>query len=238
MRAMALVRDPEARVEDLSAVVSSDGALAVRVLRIAGSVAYAQRQPPRTLVEAIRRLGFQTLRKIIVAASCRQVFAASDPVAEALWAHALATGLAADELAVIDGEPRGGQSFLAGLLHDIGRQVLYLADSARYLQVAGAGVDAERGTFGMTHAEVGGGLALHWGLEEELADAILQHHDASGSPLALRIQRADQIAAATGYPSLVADTEPVEELPLENDDLLAVSEHVAGVFDRERALFD
>jgi len=238
MRAMALVRDPEVRVEDLSSVVSSDGALAARVLRIAGSIAYAQRQPPRTLNEAIRRLGFQALRKIIVAACCRQLFSKEDPIAEALWAHALATALAADELGVIDGEPRGGLSFLGGLLHDLGRQVLHLAEPERYIAVAPGGIDAERERFGMTHMEVGGGLAYHWDLEDELAEAILRHHDEAPSPLALRIRRADRIAAATGYPSIVSEGETVEELPVDNDDLLAVSEHVAGVFDRERSLFD
>lgn len=238
IRALAIVRDPEARVEDLAEVVSTDGALAARVLRIAGSVAYAQRQPPRTLTEAIRRLGFQTLRRLVVAASCRQVFARNDAVAEALWGHGLATALAADELAVIDGEARGGISFLAGLLHDIGRQVLYLAEPERYVAVATLGLDAERDAFGMTHAEAGGGLAAHWGLEDELADAVLQHHDPGASSLALRVQRADRIAAATGYPSTVSEAEAVEELSADSDDLLAVSEHVASVFDRERALFD
>ncbi|MFN8544014.1 MAG: HDOD domain-containing protein [Candidatus Binatia bacterium] len=237
-RAMALARDPEASVEDMAKVVATDGPLAARVLRISGSVVYAQRQPPRSLLEAVRRLGFQTLRKILIAASCRQAYRVEDPVGEQLWVHALATALAADELAVLDGEPRGGLSFVAGLLHDMGRLVFHVADPSVYARIAQFDEAAERASFGLTHAEVGGALAFHWGLEDELAEAILQHHGNQPPPLAVRLMVADRIAHATGYPSGAGEAEPVATLSTESDDLLAVSEHLAGVFDRERALFD
>jgi len=40
----------------------------------------------------------------------------------------LATALAADELAHLDGLPRGGSVFIAGLLHDTGKLLFHLAD--------------------------------------------------------------------------------------------------------------
>ena len=38
------------------------------------------------------------MRKILIVASARSVYRADDAVAQRLWAHALATALAADEL--------------------------------------------------------------------------------------------------------------------------------------------
>src|SRR6185295_1818735 len=70
-RAMSLARDPDACATDLARVVMTDTALAARVLKISRSVTYLRREPPRTLQEAIVVVGFQALRKILVAASAR-----------------------------------------------------------------------------------------------------------------------------------------------------------------------
>src|SRR5262249_15623567 len=67
-RAMALARDPEVKTDDLAAVVSTDAAIAVRVLRISRSALYVRRKPPETLKEAIATVGLDGLRKILVAA--------------------------------------------------------------------------------------------------------------------------------------------------------------------------
>ena len=129
-RAIALAREEDATPQKLSCVVGSDPALAARVLRIARSTPYLRQHPPRTLADAISTVGFRRLQQILIAAAARAVFPSKDPVPEALWAHALATALAADELRPPD-EPRGGLSFLTGLFHDIGRLVFYLAKPGR-----------------------------------------------------------------------------------------------------------
>ena len=49
MRAMRLARDPDAKADDLARVVSTDAAIAARVLRIARSAIYVRRNAPRTL---------------------------------------------------------------------------------------------------------------------------------------------------------------------------------------------
>src|SRR5690349_2631722 len=132
VRAIALARDPNVGTDQLVRVVSTDAALAARVVSIARSVRYMRREPPRTLDGAIQTVGFQALRRILIAASARAAYRADDAVAQTLWEHALATALAADELARVAGEPRGGNSFIAGLMHDIGKLVLHLSDSRNF----------------------------------------------------------------------------------------------------------
>ena len=73
LRAMRLARDPDAKADDLARVVSTDTAIAARVLRIARSAIYVRRSAPRTLREAIMTVGFHALRKILVAASARSI---------------------------------------------------------------------------------------------------------------------------------------------------------------------
>ena len=235
-RALTLARDPDSSSEDLARVVGTDPALAARVLAMSRSVTYLRRQPPRTLQEAIATVGMRALRRILIAASARAAYRADDTVAQALWAHSLATGLAADELSKIKGGASNGDAFIAGLLHDIGKLLLHLSNPAAFATLGVFDETAERQLFGVTHAEVGGGLAEKWGLESDIVQAILGHHASDGSPLAACIATADRLAIQIGYGSV--PSAPMG-LPEEHDaDFEAVAERVRTLFESEKNLFD
>jgi HD-like signal output (HDOD) protein len=177
-RAMALARDPDAAVARVAQVVGTDAVLAARVIKIANSVTYLRRRPARTLQEAILTVGFQALRRIMIAASARATFPVDRKVAEDLWTHQLLSAIAADELAARAGRARGGSEFLAGLLHDVGRLLLHVAgpvacadesctDHARH----------EARVYGFTHAEIGACLVQQWGTDHDVVEAVLTHHE-------------------------------------------------------------
>lgn len=233
VRAMQLVRSAEATAEALAKVVSADAALAVRVLRISGSAIYGRRTTPKTLLDAITVVGFETLKKLLIAASARSVYAGRDPVVEALWAHALATALAADELAVLDGERRGGASFIAGLLHDIGRLVFHLSNRGAAKTLAHWDEAREFEVYGVTHPAVAGCLAEQWGLDEGIVAAIMFHHDADASPLAARLRRADLLAHQLGFGSVTTAIDGSED-----PELAELGGRVLAAFERERAAFE
>lgn len=73
-RALELVRAPDTKADDLAHLVSTDTAIAARVLRISRSVVYARRKMPRTLHKAIATVGFEALRQILVVASARNAY--------------------------------------------------------------------------------------------------------------------------------------------------------------------
>ena len=232
-RAMALIRDPETEAEDLARLVSTDATIAARVLRLSRSVLYVRRQPPRTLREAIVTVGYGALRKMLLVASARSAYPQQDAVARGLWEHALATALACDELAMVAGEPRGGSSFIAGLMHDIGRLVFHVSDPQGYASLPAWDEDGELARFGVTHAAVGACLAEQWGIETEVVDALMFHHAEETTGLAKRVQTADRIAHEIGYGSTNA------VLPrLEDEGIVEVAGRVAATFAAERGLFE
>ena len=238
VRAIALARDPNVGADQLVRVVSTDGALAARVVSIARSVRYMRREPPRSLDAAIQTVGFQALRRILIAASARAAYRADDAVAQALWEHALATALAADELARLAAEPRGGNAFIAGLMHDIGKLVLHLSDNVNFAALDHDDEGREHEIFGVTHDQVGACLAEHWGLEDDVVWAILSHHRAPvESKLARRIELADRIACRIGY-GCTRNADTVEPIELTGADSLdEVCERVRASFETERTLF-
>ena len=235
VRAIALARDPNVGSDQLVRVVSTDAALAARVVSIARSVRYMRREPPRSLDSAIQTVGFQALRRILIAASARAAYRADDAVAQTLWEHALATALAADELARVAGEPRGGNSFIAGLMHDIGKLVLHLSDSRNFAALDHEDEAREAEIFGVTHDQVGACLAEHWGLEDDVVWAILSHHRAPAeAKLAQRIELADKIACRIGYGCTRDAEHRVIETSVPVDE---VASNVASSFETEKTLF-
>ncbi len=236
-RALALARDPKARTDDVSRVVAGDPALAARVLRISNSVVYMKHDPPSTVRDAIVTVGFNTLRTILIAASARSMYGVHDAIGERLWAHALATGLAADELRE-PREPRGGRDFITGLLHDVGKLVFHMTDRDGLARLGHADEEHEREIFGVTHAVVGGVLADMWGTPHGVADAIMEHHINPGCGLAGRIGLADWIAHSIGFGSVEGDLPRPEMIEETTVDVGAVSERVAKAFAAERAFFD
>ena len=192
-RALALAADPNAKVASVAHIVEADPILTVRVLKIAGSVMYVRREPPRTLESAIMSLGFHALSRVLIAASAAAAYRVEATAAEAMWTHALLTGLAADEFGALHGRVRGGSDFLAGLLHDIGRLVMHVADPAIILYEADGALTFEQEYFGATHAEVGGYVAQQWGLDHQIVEAVLMHHRPM-SELAKRVAAAESVA--------------------------------------------
>ena len=170
---------------ELWSLVGRDPALLCNLFRAANSSFFAGLQKTVSIEEAVTRLGSSKASQVIESA-CRE--SEGGPQGElllcympALWRHAQGCALGARWLANRCGyQGIADQAYLAGLLHDIGKQFLLAV-----LQDVASG-----GEFGMTlseslveevistmHVEQGLQLFEKWNLAEVYREVVADHHD-------------------------------------------------------------
>jgi len=205
-----LVEDPASSAEDIARAISHEPALAARILRLANSPLYGMRSEVDTVSRAVTVLGTLQVRDLVLASVAAHGFDGIPNelvTMEDFWRHSLYTGLASRRLARQMLAGREESSFIAGLLHDIGKLVLYHRCPEQAVQAFLAVLNgeqarldaAERDLLGFDHAELGGALLAHWGLPEQLVAAARYHHRPLQAPErfrkeALRVHVANHIA--------------------------------------------
>jgi len=182
----SLIDNPRTSVSRLTGLISSDQVLTAKVLKIANSPFYGFQRKISTLDFAIVVLGFDSLKEILISISLINSFRKRQDRyfnSKEFWEHALASGIAARTLAKQLGYRIGGESFVAGLLHDIGILVTHQYFYDEYTRIVddvtqgkSTFLDMEKVVLHATHGEIGGWLAERWNLPDQLIEAIKFHH--------------------------------------------------------------
>ncbi len=202
-RANELIESETADAEDIAEVIGYDPALSAQLLKLVNSAFYSMPFKINTISRAITLIGINELRSLIFSASAVSVFnrIAPDTIdMDDFWFRSVYVGLAAK---FIFGNPRKAEVlFLTGLLHDVGKIVLFkkadllanqvLQDarrSGRYLY------QVEEEILGFSSAEVGGYLLKEWGLGQNICNPIQYMHHPVNAGEYVREARILQLAA-------------------------------------------
>jgi len=182
-----LVNDHSSSISDIARLIETDPALTMRLLKLVNSSYYGFESSIDSVSRAINLIGTYELRDLALATATATSFNGLDqhlPDMRQFQRHSLYTGLCAKLLADQCGQTRTESFFVSGLLHDIGKLLLYLSmpefcnrihESA---MVSGAiPYLLEHEELGCSHAEIGGLLAEQWNLPDNLVNAIRHHHD-------------------------------------------------------------
>jgi putative nucleotidyltransferase with HDIG domain len=209
----AVMNHPLSSATDIGRVISDDPDLTARLLRLVNSPIYGFPSRISTVSQAISIVGMNQLHDLAVAASFSQLFGNVPQELVSMtsfWRHSVACGVGARSIAVLRKEPNVERFFVAGLLHDIGRPIIYQRlpeDSRRALERArrsGALLqEVEVEVFGFHHGQVGAALLDRWRLPSLLQEAVAWHHQpkyASRFPVeAAVVHVADHLANALQF---------------------------------------
>jgi putative nucleotidyltransferase with HDIG domain len=181
---IGMATDLNTDLSELGKVLSADQGLTAKVLRLSNSSFYGRSKEIGTVDEAILTLGYYTLRSLVVASSTHSLFKQKDltrflPI---LWDHSLGAAVSARLLGRQMRHPQTEESFIGGLLHDVGKLVMTQKISEDYAAVrAAAETDGdwckhEKAKLNFDHVEVGVALLEQWNFPRELVEAIALHH--------------------------------------------------------------
>lgn len=196
-RLSGAMKDPDVGVDEIVRVVRLDAALSARVLRLCNSAQYGRGDRVSDLSEAINRVGFQEVYRLVGAAMSAQLYIAGLPVygvgGDELWLNSLTTALALESLADAVGEDRR-VGYTLGLLRPVGRLVLQrLATTACCAPLGGRKATAalvnewETSALGINNLDAVDRLFRLWQFPTDLAKPIRYHFNPTEDPARNRL---------------------------------------------------
>jgi HD-like signal output (HDOD) protein len=187
VQAVSMANDPDCQMPQFAGLIERDAAVATTILRIANSASYAGGMPAAKLQQAVVRLGIRPCQNMIVAIGMRTLFrqmaSATRMQCELLWQHAYVTAALCRQINRAFRLGFDGEEFSSGLLHDLGRILLALADPQSFERAKAMDfheedvLTRERQTIGIDHCALGGWFAEHSQLPPALVQVIRFHHD-------------------------------------------------------------
>jgi len=177
IRIQQLVSGDDYSVADIARILQKDTALAAVVVRLANSIHFNPAgKEIRNLTQSIQRIGVQTLPKLLIGVASRMfcnVKAASlREVVRKNQDYSLTIAVTAERIAHVSGAADPADTFMAGLLHNQGRDVLVMAITDALLEVSPEELEDILELF---HREMGSRLLHKWGLPGEFI-MVAQHH--------------------------------------------------------------
>ena len=194
---MRLLNRPDLDSSKIVNMISYDPALTANVLRISNSAYFGASTPTTDLQEAVTRLGFQQLYKLVAAASGAKFLSSAQEgyglEQGELWKHSVSTAVAAQLVARRLGDNEN-LVFTAALLHDIGKTILGFSLNEAYAKIirdtdknGSSLLEVETKLLGVNHAEVGGQLLQHWNFPPNIVAAVWFHHAPRGAGVNQRL---------------------------------------------------
>ena len=173
-------------VDKIIGIISEDPSLASQVLKVSNSTYYTGLSSVVTIKDAIVRLGIQEVANMVMMASQRALYHSEnkylDDSMQKLWVHSLACATGAKWLAKKAGYINlAAESFMGGLLHDIGQLALLkvMDDIYRSGESKTAFSDILiRDVLERLHEDVGYQLMTSWGLPKVYCAIAANHHKA------------------------------------------------------------
>jgi len=180
------INHPRSSITDISKILSEDQGLAARILKLANSPLFGYFSKIDSITQAVTIIGIQQVRDLALAISVMGLFKGlpEDLITmERFWRHSIACALSARVLATSQRETNLERFFVAGILHDIGRLVMFLRipDLCRIMIETSRDeqrclFEIERQHLGYDHADVGGALLRLWKLPIRVAEPVEFHH--------------------------------------------------------------
>lgn len=185
-RVTELINDPNSSSAEIADVLKKDQVLTAKVLKLINSPYYGIPGEVTDIKRALAYLGFNTLAQLVLSVSVISMFNESKNSRfslELFWKHALGTAVASEIIAKKTDYPKPEECFTCGLLHDIGKIVLYKIAPNEFTRIIEMTErekisfrEAEQKLEIPSHGYLGDYIADKWRLPLVIRSSIRYHH--------------------------------------------------------------
>lgn len=186
IRVTQALEDENHDAKQIGDIIGHDPALTARILRIVNSAYYSLATQVELVSRAVSVIGEDDLRNLVLATSAVDTFKRIPNQLvdiDLFWRHSVHTGIVARLLSRQCNILHAERLFVAGMLHDIGKLILYFKEPELSQQVLLKAADsdgqlykAEKEIIGFTHGDVGAALIEAWKLSDTLKEVVAYHH--------------------------------------------------------------
>lgn len=182
-----LIESDQASMSDISQLLGAEPDLCARLLKLANSAFYSFPVKIVSIEQAVQTIGTGPIRELVMATSIVKVFSnlplgmVSMP---SFWKHSISVGILSKELAVMAGIPNRERIYVCGLLHDLGRLLLYLKLPGLMHELLIQReirevllYELEHQHLNYSHAELGARLLEVWQIPQSIWEPVAHHHD-------------------------------------------------------------
>ena len=187
-----VIGNPMSSAERIARVVSRSPSLAAVLLKIVNSSFYSLPSKISTISHAVSLIGTQEISALALGISVLSIFKNIPKETidmHSFLRHSLVCGLLSRVFAAHIKVPQTEQMFVSGLMHDLGRLILYtyFPDESRNILVRSRKRNnllykEEKNYLGCDHAQLGVQLMAQWKLPPILENTVLYHHKPSEAP--------------------------------------------------------
>lgn len=200
-------------LKEISGIIEKDPALTSRVIRLVNSAYYSKNNRIDNVDGAVIFLGTNAIKNIAICSSVHEVFQKVKSGAgfnlKHFWWHSLRCAILSKSIAKKQNFHDPEEAFLFGMLHDLGKVVLWINFPERYSDLLNKRKDqpdlilAGETQLGANHAEIGAWLLDKWNFQHNIVDAVLCHHHSlysmlTAPPLAQFIYVANLLSNSSG----------------------------------------
>lgn len=227
-----LVTKGEAGIADFAKVICNDAALSGRMLRLANSAYFAQREPVTSVDRACVLLGIDRLKTLSLGFYLSNSADRTHSLSRRVWGQGIFRGTLAAELAAGICPRRTAEAFVIGLMADSGVALMPRLLGAEYDRFVDSPftpaklfrIEFEELPF--THVDVTAALARLWRLPELLSKPLEWHHVRPGADMCASDTHAlHRVAYYVG----AVDLEEGSDLPAEAVPMPTIAMSLLGV---------
>lgn len=189
-----LISDSTVSNKTIADLLMKDQSMVVKLLRLSNSALYSRRKEVTSLSNAITFLGLDVLKNLVLQISLVRAFDFEEIdfpgfSINTFWEHSLGTAYFSSLVTKRLGIPANEEQYLGGLLHDIGKLVIFQFYPKEFVKIIRlqandklSDIAAEEQVLGVNHQDIGVYFAEAWKFNENIINTIKNHHGADGDP--------------------------------------------------------